>query len=133
MDRHAADALVRGWQRFLPRLAGTRIDPKDRHVVAAALKARADRGDEGEVAIVTSDVRGFPARELQALGLVRSDPDAFALALFEQDADRVLVALGKMRAALTRPPFTRDRFVDELIAAHFPALARAVGPFRTRF
>ena len=132
MDRHAADALVRGWQRFLPRLAGSAIDPKDRHVAAAALKARADAGGEVEVAIVTADVRGFPVRDLQALGLVRIFPDAFALALFERNADRVLAALGKMRAALQRPPFSRDRFVDELLAAHFPMLAEAVGPLRGR-
>jgi len=132
MDRHAADALVRGWQRFLPRLAATGIDPKDRHVVAAALKARADCGGEGEVTIVTSDIRGFPARELEPLGLVRSLPDAFTLTLLERDPDRVLTALAKMRAALTRPAFSRDRFVDELLAGHFPALARAVGPLRSR-
>lgn len=130
MDRHAGDALVRGWQRFLPHLVGTAIDPKDHHVVAAALKARADAGDDGQVVIVTSNARDFPTRDLQALGLARISPDAFALALFRRDEERVLAALRKMRAALAHPPFSRDQFVDELLASHFPALAKAVGPFR---
>lgn len=130
MDRHAGDALVRGWQRFVPRLVGTAIDPKDRHVVAAALKARADAGDDREVVIVTSNARDFPTPDLQALGLARSLPDTFARALFQRDAERVLAALRKMRAALAHPPFSQDRFVDELLTSHFPALARAVGPFR---
>jgi hypothetical protein len=81
MDRHAGDAIVQRWQRYLSRLAATTIDPKDHHVVAAALKARADGGGEGEVVIVTANVRDFPVRDLQPLGLARSTPDAFALSL----------------------------------------------------
>lgn len=132
MDQHASDALVRGWKRFLPQLGGTAIDPKDHHVVAAALKAQADAGPDGQVIIVTSNIRHFPMRDLQALGLSRIRPDAFAFDLFRYDADRVVVALAKMRAALKHPPFSRDRFVDELIASHFPTLARALAPFKTR-
>lgn len=130
MDQHAGDALVRGWKRFLPSLTGTAIDPKDHHVVAAALKAQADAGDDGQVVIVTSNVRDFPTRDLQALGLARIRPDAFAFALFRHDPYRVLEALKKMRAALKHPPFSRDRFVDELLATHFPTLAKALGPFK---
>ena len=132
MDQNASDALVRGWQRFLPKLAATGIDPKDHHVVAAALKAQADAGPNGQVIIVTSNVRHFPMRDLQTLGLSRIQPDAFAFALFRHDADRVLAALAKMRAALKHPPFSRDRFVDELLASRFPTLAKAVSPFKSR-
>ena len=130
MDQHASSALVTGWKRYLPQLERTKIDPKDRHVVAAALKAQSDAGDHAEVLIITSDVRHFPIADLQALGLSRMQPDAFAFDLFRHNPHRVLAALYKMRAALRNPPFTTAKFLSDVIGKGFPRLVEAVAPFR---
>jgi predicted nucleic acid-binding protein len=52
MDKHAEDALVTGYEDLIEGLQLP--DPDDRHVLAAAIWARAD-------VIVTANVRDFPA------------------------------------------------------------------------
>jgi hypothetical protein len=52
MDRHAADALVTGYEDLIPGLHLP--DPNDRHVVAAAIRGRVD-------VIVTMNLKDFPA------------------------------------------------------------------------
>jgi hypothetical protein len=130
MDRHAGNALVRRWQTYLPRVAATNIDPKDHHVVAAALKAQKEAGEDVQILIITSNVRHFPMSDLHALGLSRMRPDAFALDLFRNNRDKVLEALRKMRVALKHPSFSRDAFVGQVLAKHFPSLAEAIAPFK---
>ncbi len=54
------DAMVTGWEELEP---GIRLpDQDDRHVVAAAIRG-------GAQAIITANVKDFPAAALQPLGL----------------------------------------------------------------
>src|SRR3954449_10794149 len=55
MDSHAADALVTGYEDLIPGLQLP--DPDDRHVLAAAIRGRAD-------VIVTANLREFPAEHI---------------------------------------------------------------------
>jgi predicted nucleic acid-binding protein len=55
MDRHATDALVTGYEDLIPGLHLP--DPNDRHVLAAAIRGRAD-------VIVTANLRDFLRRLL---------------------------------------------------------------------
>src|SRR6202050_1213100 len=52
MDKHATDALVTGYEDLIEGLQLP--DPDDRHVLAAAIRGRAD-------VIITANVRDFPA------------------------------------------------------------------------
>jgi hypothetical protein len=71
MDEAFEDARVEGWKRLEATI--TLPDPDDRHVVAAALRGRAD-------AIITTNVRHYPADTLEPLGIEVIHPDNFLLA-----------------------------------------------------
>lgn len=66
MDRHAPDALVGGYHELA--LALTLPDPNDRHVLAAAIREKAD-------VIVTNGIRDFPPAVLGEYGLEAQTPD----------------------------------------------------------
>lgn len=85
-------------------------DPDDRHVVAAALRARAD-------AILTANLRDFPADALHRLDLEVISPDDFLLSQLDMRSTVVLDVLSA-QAAATRNP---KRSVDDVLTA----LARA--------
>src|SRR5437868_12793912 len=56
MDQHATDALVTGYEELIEGLHLP--DPDDRHVLAAAIRARAD-------VIVSCNLKDFPADVLR--------------------------------------------------------------------
>ena len=60
MDRHAADALVTGYEDLIDDLHLP--DPHDRHVLAAAIRG-------GAHVIVTANLRDFPAKILGQFGI----------------------------------------------------------------
>src|SRR5438552_17247692 len=60
MDQHATDALVTGYHELIPGLHLP--DPNDRHVLSAAISARAD-------VIVTFNTREFPANAIAVFGV----------------------------------------------------------------
>lgn len=63
MDLHATDALVTGYEDLTEGLYLP--DPDDRHVLAAAIRGRAD-------VIITANLRHFPAKVLRQFGLCPS-------------------------------------------------------------
>ena len=97
-------ALIVGYERYegsfkLP-------DPDDHHVVAAAIAGHAD-------AIVTSNLKDFPAAVLQPLGLEVQHPDEFALNQLHLNLTSALKAVKAQRLRLKRPPVA----VTELLAS----------------
>ena len=70
MDKFVPDALVTGYEALIPSIVLP--DPDDRHVVAAALHGKAD-------AIITLNVKDFPASELGKYGIEVIRPDKFVL------------------------------------------------------
>lgn len=72
MDKHAADALVTGYEDLIEGLQLP--DADDRHVLAAAIQGRAD-------VIVTANVRDFPVDILTLFEIEAQHPDEFILHL----------------------------------------------------
>jgi len=105
MDAHARDALVHGYEKLIPSL--TLPDPDDRHVLAAAVRAKAD-------VIVTYDLGHFPAADLAPYGIEARHPDVFVAGLAGQDAGRVCAAARRHRAALKHPPKSVAEYLDTL-------------------
>ncbi len=106
MDDTFEDALVTGWEPIEASLSLP--DPDDRHVVAAAIRGRAD-------AIVTANVRHFPGAALAPLGIAVVDPDEFLLDQLDL-APRILVDVLREQAAHTRNPPLEP--TDLLAASH---------------
>jgi predicted nucleic acid-binding protein len=105
MDKHAVDALVRGYEDLIP---GLRLpDPDDRHVLAAAIRGRAD-------IIVTNNVRDFPASVVKPLGIAIQPPDAFVLRLLDLAPAAVAAAAEAHRRSLKNPAKTVDEYLQTL-------------------
>jgi len=65
-----------------PTIAQCTNDPKDRHVLAAAIKAKAQ-------IIVTFNTKHFASNHLEQWGIVAQDPNDFLLELYRQNPDAV--------------------------------------------
>ena len=73
-------------------------DPDDTHVLASAISGRAD-------ALLTLNLKDFPARTVAREGIRVLHPDAFAMELLADDKDRVIMAAERAldALALARP------------------------------
>jgi predicted nucleic acid-binding protein len=105
MDFHAADALVTGYEDLIEDLRLP--DPDDRHVLAAAIRGRAD-------VIVTANLRDFPANILGQFGVEPQHPDEFILSLLELAPGLVTGAARDHRQSLKNPPMTIEQYLDTL-------------------
>jgi len=105
MDEGARGALVKGYESLIPRL--TLPDAKDRHVLAAAIKARAN-------VIVTSNLKDFPLRVVQRFNIEPQHPDAFILRLIELAPQEVRIAAEAHRESLKNPPMTVEEYLAML-------------------
>lgn len=111
------DAHVEGWEALESTL--TLPDPDDRHVVAAAMRGRAD-------AIVTANLRDFPDETLAPLEIAVVHPDDFLLDQLDL-APRVVLEVLREQAAHTRnPPLTPTDLLARLARAGVPAFADEV-------
>ncbi len=98
--------------------SATTNEPGDRHVLAAAVASDAE-------AIVTSNVRHFPAAACEPVGVEVVHPDAFLRELHERAPAKIRVALTVQVAALSRPPLTVSEVLD-LLAATVPEFVSQV-------
>jgi hypothetical protein len=83
------------------------IDPKDRHVLAAAIVS-------GAAHIVTNNLRHFPSDILAQYQVVAITPDTFLNLLFAREPDRLCANLRQQAAALQRPAYTLAELLDRL-------------------
>jgi hypothetical protein len=99
------DAMVSGYEKHVETISLP--DPDDRHVVAAAIEAKATH-------ILTWNLRHFPARALKARGLVRQTPDAFLADLYDQVPQLLLASLANARRNLSKSGLSAEEFLDVL-------------------
>ena len=105
MDFHFPGACVLGVESGVPLLQLP--DSKDRHVLAAAIRAKAQY-------IVTFNLKDFPTSALASYKVVAISPDDFALRVVEYDANKFIDTVARHRAALSRPPQTVDEYLATL-------------------
>jgi len=88
-------------------------DNNDRHVVAAAVKARAD-------AIVTSNLKHFPPESLAKHDIEAIHPDDFITYRIDLSGPAVVIAAQKCRSRLRAPSLSPETYLDKLEAAQLP-------------
>lgn len=105
MDAHAEDCLVTDFEPLIETLSLP--DPNDRHVLAAAIKGRAD-------VIVTFNLRHFPEADLNTYDLTAQHPDVFIRHLSDLEPDAVAESARMVRARLKKPPVSVDQYLNTL-------------------
>lgn len=105
MNAHVRDCLVEDYERLIDTL--TLPDPDDRHILAAAIKGRAD-------VIVTFNLADFPASTLGSYGIEAQHPDEFIGHLMDTASSEVCAAARRVRARLRRPPFSVFEYLEAL-------------------
>jgi predicted nucleic acid-binding protein len=105
MRRAIPDAIVMGHTVRIPGLSLP--DPDDRHVLAAAIAAAAD-------AIVTFNLRDFPAAILTGHGIEALHPDDFLMGFAAAMPRQVLTAVRSCLTRLSNPPIAPDAYLAAL-------------------
>jgi predicted nucleic acid-binding protein len=103
MNESVPDCLVTDFEHLEPAL--NLPDKNDAHVLAAAIIAQAD-------AIVTINLRHFPAAILNAYNIEAIHPDRFLLDQITLDPVAALAAIKRQRVRLGNPPVSARQLVD---------------------
>lgn len=98
------NATVSGYKALVPVMTN---DPKDRHVLAAAIHGQA-------ALIVTANLKDFPAEALAPYGIEAVHPDEFLLDQLDLYPRQTIQCLQEQRAAYRSPSFTPPEFYNSL-------------------
>jgi len=82
-------------------------DPDDRHVLAAAIKSKAD-------VIVTANLKDFPSHALTPYGIRAEHPDVFVSACIDRERQKAIKALKNQVKALRKPPLPLEKVLENL-------------------
>ena len=105
MNEAVRDCLVSGHE---PLIEGLKLpDPSDRHVLAAAIKS-------GARIIVTSNLRHFPAADLERWDVEAKAPDDFVLDQLGIDGRTVAACVQQIADSRTRPPQNIEDVLSQL-------------------
>jgi predicted nucleic acid-binding protein len=122
MNSALLDANVTDYAQHIPAI--TLPDPNDRHVVAAAIKGRAD-------AIVTFNLKDFPAAALAPFNMEAIHPDDFITHQFDISEAAVIQAAAAISRRLKNPPKTGKDYLDTLLQQGLPKTVALLRPYET--
>lgn len=105
------DAMVSGHEPLVSQMTN---DPKDRHVLAAAVRA-------GASAIVTANIKDFPAEAVSPYEIEVVHPDSFLMDQLDLGPSLVIGSLREQAGTYRNPTWTPLKFYE--------ALARTVPGF----
>ena len=105
MNLHVRDCLVKDYESLIETL--DLPDKDDRHVLAAAIKAKANF-------ILTFNLKDFPPKTLAKHGIEAKHPDKFIISLLDANAKKVCLAAERQRLSLKNPPKNREEFLETL-------------------
>ncbi len=120
MNLHAEGCLVTNYEDLIPSLRLP--DPNDRHVLAAAIRGRAD-------VIVTNNLADFPSDTLKGFGIEAQHPDQFIAHLLSLSPGAVYTAAKRHRESLRLRPKTVDEYLATLQAAGLPQTVAGLRQF----
>jgi predicted nucleic acid-binding protein len=103
MNAAVRDCIVTGYERLINSI--DLPDPDDRHVLAAAIHADAN-------AIITYNLKDFPAELLSSYGIEPLHPDDFLSSLVSTVPGSVCSVIKRQRESLRRPPYTSVELLD---------------------
>ena len=124
MDNHCHDCLVTDYEGLIEHLQLP--DPDDRHVLAAAIRCRAD-------AIITCNLDDFPEVALIKHGIQAIHPDDFVINNIDLNIAKVLEAVCKHRTSLKNPPVDVDTFLDTLLKQGLPQTVEVLRDYKLSF
>ncbi|AGY60444.1 PIN domain-containing protein [Gloeobacter kilaueensis] len=130
LNQLQADDLQQALQKAFPQaivevpmalIAAMTNHPKDRHVLAAAVRI-------GAQVIVTTNIKDFQKEDLQPWDVEAQHPDAFLCHLYHIDPQAMVQAVVRQAQALKRPPMSVQELLErlELQVPQFAALVREV-------
>ena len=117
MESALPDACVSGYEPLIPGL--TLPDPDDRHVLAAAIRAKAQ-------VIVTFNEADFPAATLAGFDIVVQHPDVFLRHLVDLNPATVRARVQQMLQGWRQPPNTPEAYIGALERTGLPEAAAAL-------
>lgn len=121
MNEAVLDSLVTGYEQFVSVL--DLPDDDDRHVVAAAIKC-------GASAIVTFNLKDFPAESLAPHDLEAIDPDDFIVQQFHLSSAKVTNSAEKHRRRLQNPSKSVDEYLSTLEQQGLPRSVALLREYR---
>lgn len=95
------ESQVIGYRALVPVMKN---DPKDRHVVAAAVQA-------GATLIVTSNLRDF---QILPAGVEVQSPDDFLCSMFDLEPSAMVTLVQQQAAAMKKPPTSLEQLLKAL-------------------
>lgn len=117
MKKGFPEAMVTGHEALIPSMTN---DPKDRHVLAAAIEGRADL-------IVTSNLKDFPAESCEPHDIDVQPPDDFLCHQWDvDDPERIMEILERWAAGLKTPPLSLEELLEEHLARSVPKFCEMV-------
>ncbi|WP_129660522.1 PIN domain-containing protein [Rothia halotolerans] len=116
MREYFPDALVEGHEGLSQAMTN---DPKDRHVLAAAVRANAEL-------IVTFNLKDFPPAALDPYEIEARSPDDFLLDQLDLNASAVLAVAREVIEDMRRPRIGWTEYVQGLSASGLPLFAGAL-------
>lgn len=99
------DANVVNYQTLITGLSLP--DPDDRHVLAAAIATKAS-------AIVTWNLKDFPAADLEPHGVASISPDEFLMGLHTKSPNALFASVARARQNLRKTMLSADDFINAL-------------------
>lgn len=120
MNTAVPDCLVTGYEHLIESIKLP--DQDDRHVVAAAIWARAD-------AIITYNLKDFPDAALAPFNLESIHPDDFIINQADLSEAAVILAAQRIRARLQNPKLPPPEYMARLRFNQLPKTAEWLGQF----
>ena len=105
MNSAIPDVMVTGYEPLIENLELP--DANDRHVLAAAIRC-------GAQAIITFNLKDFPADAIEQYGIEALHPDAFIEHQFDLNQGAVIAGAKQHRAALRTPPKSAEGYIETL-------------------